>query len=248
MLNLLTPALGDAEALSASPPSGRRTCRPRRARRLPCDRRRVLRGAGDAAADDWLRPAGFTRRAGGVDDRSRYGQLPEDRPRFYRRAAVGQSHPRPHRRQHQPVLADRHRGVGCALVLGRRTKMLAQQASLPGRSRSRPASRRSPGMLADPPQLGREGLPQRHLLQRGGQGRPLRRLGGTGAFLRRVARRLPPAALAGTREPGITCTTVPGRAHRPPRQRLDRTYLPIRASTSTPESEPRSTPDSALCT
>ena len=53
-----------------------RTCRPRRARRIPCDRRWVLRGAGDAPGDDWLRPPGFTRRAGSVDDRSRYGQLP----------------------------------------------------------------------------------------------------------------------------------------------------------------------------
>src|ERR1700726_2050228 len=63
------------------------------------------------------------------------------------------------------------------------------------------------GDLADPAQLGREGVPQRHLLQRGGQGRSLRRLGGTGALLGRVARRLPPAALADTRELGVTYTT-----------------------------------------
>src|SRR6185436_18361980 len=62
------------------------------------------------------------------------------------------------------------------------------------------------GDLADPTQLGREGVPQRHLLQRGGQGRSLRRLGGTGALLGRVARRLPPAALADTRELGVTYT------------------------------------------
>jgi hypothetical protein len=41
---------------------------------------------------------------------------------------------------------------------------------------------------------------QDHLLQRGGQGWSLRRLGGTGTLLGRVARRLPPAALADTRE------------------------------------------------
>ena len=33
-----------------------------------------------------------------------------------------ESHPGTHRRQHHPVLADRHRGVGCALVPGRRTR------------------------------------------------------------------------------------------------------------------------------
>ena len=60
------------------------------------------------------------------------------------------------------------------------------------------------GDLADPAQLGREGIPQRHLLQRGGQGRSLRRLGGTGALLGRVARRLPAAALADTRELNVT--------------------------------------------
>ena len=34
--------------------------------------KRVLRGDGHAAADDWLRPAGFTRRARGLDDRPRH--------------------------------------------------------------------------------------------------------------------------------------------------------------------------------
>ena len=181
--NLLTPALGDAEALSESPPSTSRTCRPRRARRIPCDRRWVLRGAGDAPGDDWLRPPGFTRRAGGVDDRSRHGQLPEDRPRLCRRTTLGQSHPGTHRRQHHPVLADRHRGVGCALVLGRRTRKCS--CGRPGSHAGLDSGRLHDvprGDLADPAQLGREGVPQRHLLQRGGQGRSLRRLGGTGLF------------------------------------------------------------------
>ena len=44
--------------------------------------------------------------------------------------------------------------------------------------------------LADPAQLGREGLSQPHLLQRGRQGRPLRRLGGARAFLRGTTRRV----------------------------------------------------------
>ena len=49
--------------------------------------------------------------------------------------------------------------------------------------------------LADPAQLGRELLPQRHLLQRGRQGRSLRRLGRTGTLRRRDPRRVPLAAL-----------------------------------------------------
>ena len=72
--------------------------------------------------------------------------LPEDRPRLRRRAALGQSHPRAHRRQHHAVLVDRHRGVGGALVLGGRTqRKLAQPSRLRRRSRSRSASPRSPG-------------------------------------------------------------------------------------------------------
>src|SRR4029450_11019730 len=49
--------------------------------------------------------------------------------------------------------------------------------------------------LADPAQLGRELLPQRQLLQRGRPGRPLRRVGGAGALLRRGAGRLQLTAL-----------------------------------------------------
>ena len=45
--NLLTPALGDAEALSGVATHRGGTCCPRPARRIPCDRHRVLRGAGE---------------------------------------------------------------------------------------------------------------------------------------------------------------------------------------------------------
>ena len=41
-------------------------------------RLRLLLGDGDAAADDRLRAAGFTRRAGGLDARPRHGQLLQD--------------------------------------------------------------------------------------------------------------------------------------------------------------------------
>ena len=67
----------------------RRTCCPRPARRIPRDRHRLLRGAGNAPGDDRLRPSGFTHRPGGLDDRSRHRRLREDRPRLCR-----QSNPR----------------------------------------------------------------------------------------------------------------------------------------------------------
>src|SRR5207245_2654834 len=44
--------------------------------------------------------------------------------------------------------------------------------------------------LADSAQLGRGELSEPHLLQRGRQGRPLRRLGGAGALLRGTTRRV----------------------------------------------------------
>src|SRR6266540_307469 len=93
----------------------------RRARHIPCQRQWLLPGAGHAAADDRLRPAGFTRRPGGLDARPRHRQLPEDLARLSRRPARGQSHPGPHRRQRHAVLADGHRGVGGPVVLGERT-------------------------------------------------------------------------------------------------------------------------------
>ena len=97
---------------------------------------------------------------------------------FVERATVRGSHPGPHPRQHHAVLADGHRGLGGPLVLGERTS-----ASPGGRAAS--AGGQAPGRLhhvprrdlPGPPQLGREVLPQPHLLQRGRPGRPLRRLG-----------------------------------------------------------------------
>ena len=109
----------------------RRTRCARPARHIPCDRHWLLRGAGNTPGDDRLCPAGFTHRPGGLDHGSRYGQLREDRPRLCRRATLGQSHPRTHRRQHHAVLVDGHRGLGGALVLGgRRKRMLVRPARL----------------------------------------------------------------------------------------------------------------------
>ena len=59
--------------------------------------------------------------------------------------ALGQSHPRPHPRQHHDLLADRHRRLGGPVVLGGRTSIaLARPARLPRRSRSRSDTPRSP--------------------------------------------------------------------------------------------------------
>ena len=54
--------------------------------------------------------------------------------------------------------------------------------------------------LADAAQLGRGELPERHLLQRGRQGRPLRRLGGAGAVRDRAAGRVQVTALTSRKE------------------------------------------------
>src|SRR5207237_224831 len=67
-------------------------------------------GAVHPAADDRLLPAGFTRRAGGLDARPRHRQLLQDLPCLRRRRPRGQPHPSQHRRQHRAVL---DRGAGC---------------------------------------------------------------------------------------------------------------------------------------
>ena len=116
-MNLLVPALGGDSA------GGNRggTRGGRRDRHIQGDRLRLLPRAGHAAADDRLRPAGFAGRPGGLDARPRHRQLLQDLPRLRRRPALGQSHPRPHPRQHHAVLADRHRRLGGPVVLGERT-------------------------------------------------------------------------------------------------------------------------------
>ena len=88
---------------------------------LPRQRLRLLPRAGDTAADDRLRPAGFTRLARGLDARPRHRQLLQGHERLRRRQARGQPHPRPHPRQHHHLLAHRHRGLGRPVLLGGRT-------------------------------------------------------------------------------------------------------------------------------
>jgi hypothetical protein len=69
----------------------------RRAHHVLDGRVRLLLGADHPAANDWLLPAGFTRRAGGLDARPRHGRLLQVLPRVRRRRARGQPHPGQHR-------------------------------------------------------------------------------------------------------------------------------------------------------
>jgi hypothetical protein len=72
------PELAQARAGQRQRPARRlrgRTRRARRDQRLQHERLRLLPGAGHPAADDRLRPAGFTGRAGGLDARPRHRQL-----------------------------------------------------------------------------------------------------------------------------------------------------------------------------
>ena len=78
---------------------------------------------------------------------------------------------------------------------GRATALLAGQPHPAGLAPGR--LHHVPGRdLQGPAQLGRKGVPQRHLLQRGQKGRPFRRLGRTAALFRRASRRLPVTSLA----------------------------------------------------
>ena len=128
-----------------------------------------------------------------------------------------QPHPGHHRRQHHAVLADGHRRLGRPVVLGVRTH---RGRSHGGRRGSSPGL--GPGGFHDvprrdlgsPPQLGRDRLPRPRVLQRGGQGRSLRRLGGTGALLRRGAGCIPRIALMPPSSSGTA-----GRLTAPPARR-----------------------------
>ena len=137
--------------------------------------------------------------SGRLDGRPRHRRLLQDRARIRRRAALGQSHARPRPRQHHALLADRHRRLRSTVVLG------GLRARRPRSRPSAPAADGDPVRLHDVPrrdledaaQLGRGELPERHLLQRGRQGRPLRRLGRAGALRDRATGRIQVTALNG---------------------------------------------------
>ena len=98
--------------------------------------------------------------------------------------ACRQPHRGPRPRQHHAVLADRYRCLGRPVVLGELRSRRCRDRGCPDSSgglapgRLHHVPRRD---LADPAQLGRAVVHNRHLLQRGRQGRALRRLGGAGA-------------------------------------------------------------------
>ena len=128
--------------------------------------------------------------------------LLQDRPRLRRRGALGQPHPGQRPGQHHGILADRHRRLRGPVVLG------GLRAGRAGRGPPAAAATADPGRLHDVPrrnladsaQLGREVVPQRHLLQRSRPGRPLRRLGRAGALLNRDAGGFQVIALIGACE------------------------------------------------
>ena len=197
--NLLTPALGDAEALSESPPTAEE------------------RAALDALAEFHATGAGYFVEQATRPETIGYALL--DSPialaawmidhdtDSYQKIARGFVDGQPSGNLTREHIVDNITlywltGTGASAARsyweeGQENARAAGQAPTPV---SVPVGFTTfPGeILADPAQLGREGVPQRHLLQRGRQGRSLRRLGGTGALLGRVARRLPPAAVADT--------------------------------------------------
>ena len=115
-----------------------------------------------------------------------YGADPEQVPDKRRRAG-----------QHHAVLADEHRGLGGAAVLGERR---TRQRYRCGRAEDRRdlAPGRHHGLsgrrLSRPGDMGAARLSQPDLLPRGRQRRTLRRLGAAGAFQRRAASGVPVAA------------------------------------------------------
>ena len=118
------------------------------------------------------------------DTDSCYQVLPRVRRRQPRSTSPGQ-----HRRRHHAVLADRHRRLGRPVVLGVQTSPAAAgaPARLRRRSRFRSATRLRQRGVPCPAQLGRGRFPRPRVLQRGRQGRSLRRLGGARALLHRGA-------------------------------------------------------------
>ena len=163
--------------------------------------------------------------------------------------ARGQSHPGTHRRQHHDVLADGHRGLGGAVVLGERTSPSRSPCGRPGSSGGLDPGRLHHVPRRDLPgsaQLGRAGVSHSRLLQRGGERRPLRRLGGARAVLGRAPGSVQLGALTGeesTRRRGLT-RPVPGSNRRGSRGWISSAVSSSARSTRPPPSRhPRGSPD-----
>ena len=128
--------------------------------------------------------------------------------------------------QRHVLLADEHRHFLGPAVLGEHVRLLRRpQRQHPGRRIRLPQ-----GDLPGPAQLGREGLPQACLLQRGRPGLPLRRLAGADAVHRRAPRRVPVTALDHGSDvctcprSAVPSGSTPGRSappHGTPHQRRD---------------------------
>ena len=190
--NLLVPALNDLAALPAETEQERAALAA--INTFQTSGIRLLRRAGHAARRRsatrcWTHPSRWRRGC------STTTPTPTTRsPRaFVDGQPVGQPHPRPHPRQHHAVLADRHGRLGGPVVLGglRAGRAGGRPGSAAGR-RSRSASRRSRARSGGRRAAGSRRLPERRLLQRGRQGRPLRRLGGARALRAGDARRVQP--------------------------------------------------------
>jgi len=112
-LNLLTAVLAIGDQLPRESEQERAAAEA--ARDIQAGRLRLLPRDGNAAADDQLLPAGFTRRAGGLAARSRHGQLLQDRRRLRRRKALPHraADPGRLRRQARAVATRLRRRRGC---------------------------------------------------------------------------------------------------------------------------------------
>ena len=194
--NLLTPALGDPEALSASPPT--------QEERAALDQLDAFHATGTGYfVEQATRPqtigyglldSPIALAAWMIDhDTDSYLKIARA---FIDKQPSGNLTRRTHRRQHHAVLADRHRGFGGALVLGGRTRERSRGCrGCRGGLDSGRLHHVPRGDLADAAQLGRKGIPQRRVLQRGGQRRALRGVGRAATLLRGDARLLPVTAL-----------------------------------------------------
>src|SRR3954451_9058016 len=156
--------------------------------------RRVRPVRGDASADA-VRPGGLTDRPRRVRARPRRRERPaRHRPAGPRgpSGAAERSHARRHPGQPHAVLADQHRRVFAAAVLGEQAPVLLGEGR-EGAGRREHVRRRA---LPGPAELGRAGVSQPRVLHPARQGRPLRRLGAAAAALPRRPRDVPVAALA----------------------------------------------------
>ena len=171
-------------------PVGRREPR-LEAAELPLHEGHRLRDRDELAPADAVRARRFARRPRCLDARPRRAKL-----RGHRTGLRGRLRRQPHAgrgpRQHHAHLGDEHRDLLGSSLLGEHARLLRRQ----GRHRPGRRERLPPRALSGAAQLGRAGLPEPHLLQRGRRGQPLRGLAGAAALHRGAPRSVPFTALA----------------------------------------------------